>query len=89
MTDTTAPKLKAVAQLEAKPSENVIKLLEALLAKAKAGELRAIAAAYEYVDGATGHECAFGAYSNRVTMVGRLQVAAQHIILNEVLEYYP
>ena len=88
MADPT-PKLKAVTQLETIRSENVVDLLEALLAKAKAGELRAVAAAYEYTDGATGHECAFGSYANRVTMVGRLHVASQHIVLNEVLEWQP
>lgn len=60
-------------------SEAVVKELEELLEKAKTGEIRAIAAVYEYRDGTGGWTSAFGSWVHRVAMVGRLHVLAQHI----------
>jgi hypothetical protein len=70
-------------------SDDAVRILEELLEKAKTGEVRAVAVAYEYADGATGHQAAFGKFANRTLMVGKLQVMAQHIVLNECLEWKP
>ncbi len=79
-------KVAAVAPLSFR-SSNVVTVLEELLEKAKAGEIKAVAVAYEYPNGLSGHQCAFGKFSNRLVMVGRLHAMTQHIVLNEVLEW--
>lgn len=81
-------KLIDVSQVP-KPSTSVVELLERLLEKARAGEIRAVAAAWEYPNGAMGHEAAFSEWANRYTMIGKLQVMATHITLNECLEWKP
>jgi hypothetical protein len=83
-----APKLTDVSQVPA-TSASVVELLERLLEKAKAGEIRAVAAAWEYPNGGMGHEAAFSEWANRFTMIGKLQVMATHITLNECLEWKP
>lgn len=83
-----APKLASVAALDFR-SDNVVELLDGLLAKAKAGEIRAVAVAYEYTDGTGGWSGAFGPWSHRLAMIGRLHVLAQQITLNDVLEWKP
>lgn len=83
-----APKLSAVAPLDF-TSASVVEQLEDMLAKAKAGQIRAVAAVYEYTDGTGGWAAAFGSWSHRVAMIGRLHVLAQQIVLNEVLEFKP
>lgn len=68
----------------AEPS--VVEMLEKLLERARAGEIRAIGAAYELTEGYTEHGASFGRYSSRNAVVGRLYVLARHIVLNEILE---
>lgn len=68
---------------------NVVETLEKYLEQAKAGKVRSVAVAVEYHDGVTNHEAAFGDYGNRAAIVGRLQVMANHVILNELLEWRP
>lgn len=65
----------------------VIEMLEEMLAKAKAGQIRAVAMAYEYSDGDVGHSAQFGHFANRSAVVGRLHVCAQHIIMSDILEW--
>jgi hypothetical protein len=86
---TEPARLAEVTPLASVASENVVKTLEGLLEKAKAGELRAVGVAFEYSDGTGGWSSAFGSWSNRMSMIGRLSVLAQHITLNEVLEWKP
>ncbi len=83
-----APKLAEVAQVRP-PEPKVIAELEQLLARARAGEIIAIGVAYEMPAGYSGHVAAFGAFANRPLMVGKLQVLATHIVMNECLEWHP
>lgn len=78
-----APKLSQVATLDFR-SESTIKELEELLEKAKRGEVRAVAAAYEYTDGTGGWSACFGSWTHRVAMIGRLTVLAMHITKHEI-----
>ncbi len=73
-----APKLKEATPLDFK-SESVVKELEELLEKAKRGEIRAVAAVFEYRDGTGGWTSAFGSWVHKMAMVGRLHVLAQAI----------
>lgn len=81
-------KLSAVAPLSYRDDE-AIRILEEALAKAKTGEIKAVAIAYEYADGTSGHQIAFGKFASRLVMIGRLHAMAQHVVLNEVLEWVP
>lgn len=83
-----APNLTNVSQIPA-TSASVVELLERLLAKAKAGEIRVVAAAWEYPNGGMGHEAAFSEWASRTNMIGKLHVMATHITLNECLEWKP
>jgi hypothetical protein len=71
------------------PEAKVIAELESLLKRARKGEILAIGVAYEMPGGYSGHSATFGAWANRPLMVGKLQVLATHIILNECLEWKP
>lgn len=82
------PKLSAVAKLDYHTAD-VVAQLEQALEDAKTGKIKSIAMVYEYLDGAMGHTAAFGDYANRNATVGRLQVLAAHITLNELLKWTP
>jgi len=81
-------KLAAVKDIDYHTA-NVVGELEDLLRRAKAGEIKSVAMVYEYLDGRMGHTAAFGDFSDRNATVGRLHVLAQHITLNELLEWSP
>ena len=83
-----APKLAEVPQVRP-PEARVIEMLEKLLERARAGEIIAATVAYEMPAGYSGHEAAFGPWANRPLMVGKLQVLATHIVLNDCLEWKP
>lgn len=85
MTEAT---LRAVSQLH-QHADNVVAELEEALELAKAGKIRSVALVYEQIDGTMGHSAAFGAFADRNATVGRLHVCAQHITLNELLEWKP
>lgn len=78
----------AVADLSYR-NPDVVELLQRLLVKAESGEIRSLAAVWEESAGWAHHEAAFGKWSNRTLVVGRLHVLAQHVILNECLEWQP
>lgn len=82
------PKLAEVPSVGG-PEQNVIDTLENLLKRARAGEIIAVAAAYELRGGYSDHIATFGSWGNRPLLVGRLQLLATHIILNECLEWQP
>ncbi len=83
-----APKLAEVPQLKGGEA-NVIETLEGLLERARSGEITSVAVAYECRGGYSGHAVAFGAWGNRPLPVGKLQVVATHIVMNECLEWKP
>ncbi len=81
-----APKLAAVTQARP-PVADVIETLEGLLEQARAGEIIALAVAYEMPAGYSGHKAVFGPWSGRPLLVGKLAVLQQHIVLTECLEW--
>jgi hypothetical protein len=83
-----APKLAEVTQVRP-PVPDVIEALESLLEQARAGEVIAVAIAYEMPAGYSGHKAAFGPWANRPLIVGKLAILQQHIVLNECLEWKP
>lgn len=78
----------AIRQLSFRNSDAVA-LLRRLLEQAEKGEIHSVAVAWEMPAGWAGHEAAFGKFSNRTLMVGKLHVLAQHIVLEECLEWRP
>jgi len=83
-----APKLAEVKKLDFS-SASVVDVLEAMLAQAKAGELRAVALVFECPNGTGDWRAAMGPFTSPIYMVGRLHALATQITLNEVLEYEP
>ena len=67
----------------------MIALVKRLLEQAEQGQLRAVAIAGEDSASYPHHEAAFGKLTNRTMMVGSLHVLANHIVLNECLEWKP
>lgn len=89
MSDAESPrKLTPVKEIGG-PQANVIDLLRDLLKQAEAGDIVAVACAYELRGGYSGHAAAFGEWGNRPLVVGKLQVLATQIVLNECLEWQP
>jgi hypothetical protein len=84
----SATKLAEVTQVRS-PVPEVIEALGALLEQARAGEIIAVAVAYEMPAGYSGHKAALGPWSNRPLLVGKLAVLQQHIVLTECLEWKP
>lgn len=82
------PKLAEVKKLDFS-SVSVVELLEDMLAKAKAGEVRAVALVFECPNGTGGWRAAMGPFTSPIYMTGRLHALATQITLNEVLEYEP
>lgn len=70
-------------------NSDVVSLLKRLLKQAEKGEIHSVAVAWEMPAGWAGHEAAFGKFSNRTLLVGKLHVLAQHIVLEECLEWKP
>jgi hypothetical protein len=69
--------------------EAVVRFLEDLLEKARSGEIRSVAAAWEHKDGDTNDGACFGNMTGRYNIIGRLQVLATQIALNDCLQWKP